>query len=74
VYHGWEKRNGYRVLAGRQKGRRPVGRPGRRWEDSIKRNFREIRVVSCVMDWIHLAQDRDKWRTLVITIMNCRIS
>jgi hypothetical protein len=58
-----EGRGAYRVLVRKPKGKRPLGRPRRRWEDNIKMDLRQ---VGCgVMDWIQLAQDRDRWRTLV---------
>ena len=58
----------YRVLVGKPDGRRPLGRPRGRWEDNIKMDLQE---VGCgVVDWIELAQDRDRWRTLVNAVMN----
>jgi hypothetical protein len=67
-----EKRNAYRILVGKPEGKKPLGRPGRRWEDNIKMDFREISWGG--MDWIDLAQDRDQWRALVNTVMNLRVS
>jgi hypothetical protein len=61
-------RRGYSILAGKPEGKRPLGRPRRRWVDNIKRYLREIGWDG--MDWIDLAQDRDQWRTLVNTVMN----
>jgi hypothetical protein len=61
----------YNILVGRHEGRRPLGRPGRRWEDNIKMDLREIGFG--VVDWIHLVQDRDRWRDLVNTVMNLRV-
>jgi hypothetical protein len=58
----------YNILVGRPEGRRPLGRPRRRWEDNIKMNQREIGFGN--VDWIHWAQDRDRWRALVNTVMN----
>jgi hypothetical protein len=58
-----EKRNKYRLLAGKTNGKRPLGRPRRRWVDYIKNDLREIRWDS--MDWIDLDQDRDQLRALV---------
>ena len=56
---------------GKREGKRPIGRPRRRWEDNIKM---DLQKVGCgVMDWIELAQDRDRWRTLVNAVMNLRI-
>jgi len=66
-----EERGVYRVLVGKPKGKRPVWRPRRRWVDNIRIDFQE---VGCgYMDWIKLAQDRDRWRTLVCTVMNMRV-
>ena len=63
-----ERRGAYRVLVRKPKGKRPLGRPRRRSEDNIKMDLRE---VGCgVMDWMELAQDRDRWRTLVNVAMN----
>jgi len=60
----------YRVLVGKPEGRRPLGRPRRRWVDNIRT---ELRVGCGYMDWIGLAQDRDRWRTLVSAVMNLRV-
>ncbi|KAJ4441857.1 hypothetical protein ANN_11716, partial [Periplaneta americana] len=65
-----ESRNAYRVLVGRQEGKRPLGRPRRRWEDNIKMDLREVRYDD--RDWINLAQDRDQWRAYVTAAMNLR--
>jgi hypothetical protein len=65
-----EKRGAYRILVGRPEGRRPLGRPRRRWEDNIKMNLQE---VGWAMDWIDLVQDRDRWRALVNAVMNHRV-
>jgi len=60
-----------RVLVGKPEGKRPLGRPRRKWEDNIKMDLQE---VGCgVMDWIELAQDRDRWRALVNAVMNLRV-
>jgi hypothetical protein len=64
-----EKRCAYRILVGRPEGRRPLGRPRRRWEDNIKM---ALQGVGWGMDWIDLAQDRDRWRALVNAVMNLR--
>jgi hypothetical protein len=61
----------YRVLVGKPEGRRPLGRPRCRWEDNIRMDLREVRC-GCV-DWIELAQDRDRWRALVNAVMNLRV-
>jgi len=66
-----EERGVYRVLVGKPEGRRPLGRPRRRWVDIISMDLQE---VGCVyMDWIRLAQDTDRWRTLVSALMNLRV-
>ena len=71
VAHMGEERGAYRVLVGKPEGRRPLGRPRRRWVDNIRMDFQE---VGCgYMDWIGLAQDRDRWRTLVSAVMNLRV-
>jgi len=62
-----EKRGVYRVFMGKPEGKRPLGKPRRRWDDNIKMDLQE--VVCGVMDWIELAQDRDKWRPLVNVVM-----
>jgi hypothetical protein len=59
------------TLVGKPEGRRPLGRPRRRWEDNIKMEHGEIRFGD--VDWIHLAQDRDRWRAVVNTVMNLRV-
>jgi hypothetical protein len=63
-----EMRNAYEILVGKRKGKVPVGRPRRRWEYSIKMGFMETGLKD--MDWIHMAQDRDRWRPLVYTVIN----
>jgi hypothetical protein len=63
-----EGRGVYRVLVGRAEGKRPLGRPRRRWEDNIKIDLREIRIDEA--NWIQLAQDRVQWRACVNTVMN----
>jgi len=66
-----EERGVYRVLVGKPEGKRPLGRPRRRWVDNIRMNLQE---VGCgYMDWIVLAQDRDRWRALVSAVMNLRV-
>jgi hypothetical protein len=64
-------RNAYRILVGKPEGKRPLGRPRRRWVENVKMDFREIGC--CGMDSIDLAQDRDQWRALVSTVMNLRV-
>jgi hypothetical protein len=66
-----EKRNAYRIWVGKPERKRPLGRPRRRWEDNIRMDLREIGWGD--MDWIDLAQDREHWRALVITVMNLRV-
>ena len=66
-----EERGVYRVLVGKLEGKRPLGRPRRRWVDNIRMDLQE---VGCrCMDWIGLAQDRDRWRTLVSAVMNLQV-
>ena len=61
----------YRILLGKPEGRRPRGRPRRRWVYSIRMDLQEVGYG--YMDWIRLAQDRDRWRTLVSAVMNLRV-
>jgi hypothetical protein len=63
-----EERGVYRVLVWRPEGKRPLGRPRRRWEDNIKTRLRETGIDGA--NWIRLAQDRDQWRAFVNTVMN----
>jgi hypothetical protein len=65
-------KNAYRLLAGKSEGKRPLGRPRRRWVDNVKIDLVEAGFGG--MDWIYLGQDRDKWRALVNPIMNFRVS
>ena len=66
-----EERGVYRFLVGKPEGKRPLGRPRRRWVDNIRVDFQE---VGCgYVDWIGLAQDMDSWRTLVSAVMNLRV-
>jgi hypothetical protein len=66
-----EDRGVYRVLVGNPEGKRPLGRPRRRWEDNIKMDLQE--VGGGRGDWMVLAQDRDRWRALVGTVRNFRV-
>ena len=61
----------YRVLVWKPEGKRPMGRPRRRWEDNIKMDFQE--VGGGCGDWMEFAQDRDRWRALVSTVINLRV-
>ena len=66
-----ERRDVYRVLVGKPEGKRPLGRPRHRWEDNFKMDLQE---VACgVIDWIELAQNRDRWWALVNAVMNLRV-
>jgi hypothetical protein len=65
------KRNVYKLLVGKPEGKRPLGRPRRRWMDKFKKDLLEIGVN--VVDWIGLAQDRYRWRALVNSVMNLRV-
>ena len=65
------ERSVYRVLVGEPEGKRPLGRPRRRWEDNIKMDLQEVGCGG--VDWIELAQDRDRWRALVNAVMNLRV-
>ena len=66
-----EERGVYRVLMGKPEGKRTLRRPRRRWMDNIRMDLQE--VVCGYVDWIGLAQDRDRWRTLVSAVMNLRV-
>jgi hypothetical protein len=66
-----EKRNAYRILAGKPEGKRPLGRPRRRWVDNIKMDLRERGWGG--VDWIDIVQDRGQWRALVNTVLNFRV-
>ena len=66
-----EERGVYRVLLGKTEGKRPLGRPRRRWVDNIRMDLQEVECG--YMDWIGLTQDRDRWRTLVSAVMNHRV-
>jgi hypothetical protein len=66
-----EERKVYNVLVGKPEGKRPFGRPRRRWEDVIRIDLKEIGFWG--VDWIRLAQDRDRWRAVVSAVMNLRV-
>jgi hypothetical protein len=67
-----EVRDAYNILVVKPEGRRPLGRPRHGWEDNIKMDFRKIWFGD--VDWIHWAQDRDRWQALVNTVMSFRVS
>jgi len=71
IAHTWEWRGVYRGLVGKPEGKRPLGRPSRRWEDNIKMDIQEEGCGG--MDWIELAQDRNRWRALVNVVMSLRV-
>jgi len=66
-----EERAVYRVLVGKPEGKRPMGKPRRRWVDNNRMDLQEVKYGH--VDWIGLAQDRDKWRTVVSAVMNLRV-
>ena len=66
-----EGRGVHRALVGKPEGKRPMGRPRRRWEDNIKMDLQK--VGDGCKDWMELAQDRDSWRALVSTVMKIRV-
>jgi hypothetical protein len=66
-----KRRGVYRVLVGKPEGKRPLGRHRRRWDSHIKMDLQEVGWGG--MDWINLAQERDRWRTLANVVMNLRV-
>jgi hypothetical protein len=66
-----EIRNAYNILVGKTEGKRPLGRPRRRWEGNIRMDLTEIGWEE--VNWMHVAQNRSHWRTLVNTVMNLRV-
>jgi hypothetical protein len=66
-----EKRYSYRFLVGKAEGRRPLGRSRRKWLDNVRMDL--VEVEGGDVDWIGLAQDRDRWRTLVNSVLNLRV-
>jgi len=66
-----DRRGVYTVLVGKPEGKRPLGRPRRRWENNIRMDLQEVGCGG--LDWIELEQDRDMWRTLVIVVMNLQV-
>ena len=71
VAHMGEERGSYRVSVGKPEGKRPLGRPRHRWVDNIGMDLQQVRCG--YGDWIGLAQDRDRWRTLVSAVMSLRV-
>ena len=73
MYCVWGRGEGgvYMVLVGKPEGKKPIGRARRTWQDNIKMDLQEVECES--MDWIELAQDRDRWWTLVNVVMNIRV-
>jgi hypothetical protein len=71
MWHGWERRGTCRLVVGKPEGKRPLGRPRRRWIDNIKTDPLEIGLN--VVDWIGLAQDRYRWRAFVKAVINLRV-
>jgi hypothetical protein len=67
-----EERKVYKVLMGKPEGKRPLGRPRRRWEDGIRMDLKG-NCLGGVVDWIRLVQDRDQWRAVVSAVMNLRV-
>jgi hypothetical protein len=66
-----ERRENYKVLIGKPEEKRPLGRPRRRWEDGVRMDLGEIGLGG--VDWIRLAQVRDRWRAVVSAVMNLRV-
>jgi len=67
-----ETKGGYSILVGKSEGKRPLGRPRRRWDDDIEFDLQEVGWGS--MDWVDLAQDGERSRAVVSTVMNLRVS
>jgi hypothetical protein len=67
----WARRGVYGVMVGKPEGKRPLGRPRPRWEDNIEMDLQEVGCGG--MNWIDLAQDRDRWRALVNAVMKLRV-
>jgi len=71
VSRKWDRRGAYRVLVGRPEARRPLGRPSLRWDDNIKMDLQDVGWRG--VDWIAVAEDRDRWRALMNAVMNIRV-
>jgi hypothetical protein len=71
MWHAWGRGEVSTSLVGRPEGKRPLGRPSRRWDSNVKIDVREIRIDEA--NWIRLAQDRVQWRTFVNMVMNFRV-
>ena len=71
MWRVWGMGDVHRVLIGKPEGKRPLGRPRRRWEDNIKMDLREVGGGG--VDWMKLAQDRDRWQALVCTVRNLQV-
>jgi hypothetical protein len=71
MWHAWERREKYKVLVGKTEEKRSLGRPRRRWEDWFRMDLGEIGLGG--VDWIRLAQDRDRCRAVVSAVMNIRV-
>jgi hypothetical protein len=67
-----EGKGAYRILVGRLEGKRPLERPRHRWEDNIKMDLQEVGWEG--VDWIDMAEDRDRWRAVVKAIMNIQVA
>jgi hypothetical protein len=67
----WVMKSAYKIFIGKSEEKRPLGRPKRKWKDKIKIGIKEIVFDS--VDWIHLAQDKDQWRTLMDTVVNLQV-
>jgi hypothetical protein len=64
-------RSAYKIFVGKQEGKRPRGRPGRRWEDNVRMDLQEIGWEG--VNWMNMAQDMDQWRAFVNTVMKLRV-
>jgi hypothetical protein len=72
MWHAWERTEKlYKVLVGKPEGKRLLGRPRRRWEDGTRMDVRETGLGG--VDWIRLAQNRNRWQAVVIAVMNLRV-